>query len=79
MFNQAKKSELVVGDIVVVGYTVDGKFFQNSAGVKPKVVSLFKDPSTQYIQINLDAGEHGKSRVYSHDEGKTWQRLSNFN
>lgn len=78
MFNQVKKNELAVGDIVVVGYLVNGKFVQSSSGVKPKVVSLFKDPATQSTQINLDAGEHGKSKVYHHDEG-TWQKLSNFN
>jgi hypothetical protein len=33
-----------------------------------------KDPFTGVVKIYLDWGIHGKSRVYAHDEGKTWTR-----
>lgn len=29
--------------------------------------------------ITLDWGEHGTSRVYDHDEGKTWNRYRELN
>jgi hypothetical protein len=31
------------------------------------------------IEITIDWKEHGKSRVYLHDEGSTWVRYSTVN
>lgn len=46
---------------------------------KAKVASVWYDPETARTQIDLDFGEHGKAKVFAHDEGKTWTRLSNNN
>jgi hypothetical protein len=32
------------------------------------------DAATARTVISVDWKEHGKSRVYLHDEGKTWER-----
>lgn len=36
------------------------------------VESIWYDPETARTVINLDWREHGKSKVYLHDEGNTW-------
>ena len=37
------------------------------------------DEKTRSWIIHLDWGEHGKSRVYSHDEGLIWHRYAELN
>ena len=43
------------------------------------VKSVDWDPFDHAWVIILDWGEHGTSRVYGHDEGKTWQRYAAVN
>lgn len=79
MFNQS--GALKVGDFVVIGCQVDGKFVQSQvaadAGAKIKVEKITNEKGS--IRIDLDWGSLGKSRIYAHDEGKLWHRVSNFN
>lgn len=65
--NQTENSNVKPGDTIVV------------YGHQAKVESVFYDPDTARTQINLDWGADGKSKVYAHDEGKTWVKLQNFN
>lgn len=37
------------------------------------------DPKTASTVIHLDWKEHGKSRVYLHDENKIWFKYTNAN
>lgn len=43
------------------------------------VESIEADPTTASTIIHLDWKEHGKSRVYLHDENKIWYKYSNAN
>ena len=43
------------------------------------VESIEKDPTTASTVIRLDWREHGKSRVYLHDENKVWYKYNNAN
>jgi hypothetical protein len=38
-----------------------------------------EEPSTARTILHLDWKEHGKSRVYLHDEGKIWFKYSDAN
>lgn len=49
------------------------------SGYKAKVDCIFYDPTAARHQINLIWPNNEKSRVYLHDEGKTWKRASNAN
>jgi len=69
-----------VGDRVVVncGYNppvkVDSIVHEDKDGVPtvdPKKIAC--------TRLNLDWGELGKSRVYLHDEGKTWYKCNDVN
>jgi hypothetical protein len=65
-FNSIQKP-IQVGDQVVV------------SGWKAKVESVYYDKAMAATEIRLDFGVYGKSRVYAHDEGKTFVRLDNHN
>ena len=71
MFNQMQTAEaecsVKAGDTVVV------------SGYKAKVESVFYDPEFARIQITLNWGSLGRSKVYAHDENKTWKKLNNCN
>lgn len=43
------------------------------------VERIEEDPSTASTIIHLDWKEHGKSRVYLHDENKVWHLYLNVN
>jgi hypothetical protein len=43
------------------------------------VERIEEDPSTASTVLHLDWKEYGKSRVYLHDEGKTWRLHMNVN
>ena len=43
------------------------------------VESVVPEPYTDRVAVHLDWGEHGKSRVWEHDEGKTWHRYEYVN
>lgn len=43
------------------------------------VERIEEDPKTASTIIYLDWKEFGKSKVYLHDEGKTWYQYSNSN
>lgn len=43
------------------------------------VERIEEDPSTARTILHLDWKEHGKSRVYLHDENKVWYKYSNAN
>jgi hypothetical protein len=43
------------------------------------VEAIEEDADTASTIIHLDWKEHGKSRVYLHDEGKVWYRYSDAN
>lgn len=43
------------------------------------VESIEEDPGTASTVIHLDWKEYGKSRVYLHDENKTWHLYLNVN
>jgi hypothetical protein len=43
------------------------------------VESVEYDPSTGVTVIHLDWKEHGKSRVYLHDENNTWFKYTSNN
>lgn len=78
MFDQHKKDELKVGDLVTVGSNIDGKFI----AIRPhlaKVERIWNDATIASIQIDLCWGKLGKSKVYMHDLNKTWMKVSNFN
>lgn len=82
MFNQQKKVPVQVGDVVIVGSRViqNGKTtFRpiETFGEKITVESIVEE-SPGYTCINLTS-KHGKSKVYAHDEGKLWHKMSNFN
>lgn len=82
MFDQ-KKEPLKIGDLVVVGAVKiqngESKFLPfDNRGEKIRVERIWESaPGT--TRIELDGGSLGKSRVYLHDEGKLWHRVSNFN
>ena len=42
------------------------------------VESIWFDSETNRTVIELDWREHGKSKVYLHDEDKTWVRYSEY-
>lgn len=44
-----------------------------------RVADVVYQPSEARWVIILDWGEHGISRVYDHDEGKTWYRYGSTN
>lgn len=58
---------ILVGDQVVV------------SGWKAKVESIYYNAAIAATEIKLDFGIHGKAKVFSHDEGKTFHRLENYN
>lgn len=60
-----------VGDAIVV----KGAFAHLPVKVE-RVVYEFENARTR---INLDWGEHGKSRVFAHDEGTVWLRAGDCN
>lgn len=60
-----KPNRVRPGDRVVVG---------SFSELKTLVERVVPDPRTGDVAIYLDWGEHGKSRVWEHDEGKTWRR-----
>lgn len=78
MFNQ-KNDEIKIGDVIVVGSLFDGKFSPLISGVKAKVERIWTDPTTSAVNIDLDWGTHGKSKVFMHDKDKSWKKLSDFN
>lgn len=39
-----------------------------------RIASFSHDEATGRVRINLDWGQHGKSRVFLHDEGEIWHR-----
>lgn len=43
------------------------------------VESVWFDPETHRTVINVDWKEHGKSKVYAHDENKTWHKYVDLN
>jgi hypothetical protein len=43
------------------------------------VERIEEDPTTASTILHLDWKEHGKSRVYAHDENKVWYVYSNSN
>lgn len=43
------------------------------------VESIEEDPTTASTVIRLDWKEHGKSRVYLHDENKVWYKYTDAN
>ena len=43
------------------------------------VERIEEDPTTASTILYLDWKEHGKSRVYAHDEGKIWTRYLDLN
>ena len=49
------------------------------SGWKATVESVYYDTAIAATEIRLDFGIHGKSKVYAHDEGKTFTRLENHN
>lgn len=65
--NSTEPKPFVPGDKVVV------------RGYKATVESVFYDAAIAATEIKLDFGIHGKSRVFAHDEGKTFVRLENHN
>lgn len=74
---------LQIGEFVVVGSVAyqDGKskFIPvNTFGQKISISSIVPEPNGN-TRIELDWGSQGRSRVYLHDEGKNWHRVSNFN
>lgn len=80
MFSQAKSEALKVGDLVVVGTTLNGKFVPASStyGCKVVVERIWQEEPGK-VRADLDWQGNGKSRVYLHDELKTWCKLTNFN
>lgn len=82
MFNQENKKPKV-GDVVVVGslMTQDNKskFIPvDTHGNKITIARIWEEtPGT--TRLDLDWGSNGKSKVYAHDEGRLWHRVSNFN
>ena len=82
MFNQ-KKAPIQVGDVVIVGsrITQDGKtkFLPiETFGEKITIESIIEDCPGP-TSVNLNWGSLGKSKVYMHDQNKTWVKLSNYN
>lgn len=66
-----RKSERIrPGDRVVVGSWAEMKTF---------VERVERDPLTGDVAVYLDWGDHGKSRVWEHDEGKIWYRCQFVN
>jgi hypothetical protein len=65
MFNK----ELKVGERIVV----------HNMPYPAYVESIVKDHQYSRVVIHVDWREHGKSKVYLHDEGNTWVRLANYN
>lgn len=55
---------VIVGDRLVV----------QSSPFPAYVESVWYDPETDRTVINLDWKEYGKSKVYAHDENKTWHK-----
>ncbi len=43
------------------------------------VECIRQDPDTDRIIYDLDWREHGKSKVYAHDENKVWYKYTNSN
>lgn len=43
------------------------------------VESIEEDPNGARTTLHLDWKEHGKSKVYLHDENKVWYRYSESN
>lgn len=43
------------------------------------VERIEEDPATDRVIYHLDWKEHGKSRVYAHDENKVWYKYAQAN
>jgi len=61
------ESNVKPGDVLVV------------YGHQAKVSAVFYDPETARTQIDLDWANGGRSKVFAHDEGNIWVRLTNCN
>lgn len=70
-------NQVQVGEKVVV-YSHKAQIarvcWENSEGNE-----TFNELEKAAIRLELDWGNDQKSKVYAHDEGKVWHRLSNFN
>ena len=60
-------SDLKAGDVVVV------------YGHQAKIDAIWYEAETARTVISLDYGVHGKGKVYGHDRGKLWNKLSSMN
>jgi hypothetical protein len=82
MFGQKEVAALKVGDVVVVGSTItEGektRFIKTETFGEKITVERIWEEAPGKTRIDLTCA-HGKSRVYAHDEGKRWHRVSNFN
>jgi hypothetical protein len=78
MFSQEKTNKLKVGDLVVIGCSVDGKFVASTYPTSIKVERIWEETPTR-IRVDLDWGSFGKSKIYAKDEGIIWKRVENFN
>jgi hypothetical protein len=72
MFNKNVPAPLKVGDQVVVYGPVISAY-------KAKIESIIYDRATDRVEIALNWGEYGKSKVYGHDRGTVWNTLTNVN
>lgn len=61
-----------VGDVVVIRTSALGD-------CKVKVFNVEYEIDTARTRVDLDWGGGQTSKVYAHDEGSSWHRLSNFN
>lgn len=46
---------------------------------KVVVEKIYYDEKIAGVVLILDWGVYGKSRVYAHDEGKTWHKYNDIN
>ena len=77
MFQQAKRRDLKVGDLIVVGCSVDGKFVASNLPARIVVGSIWEE-SPDNIRIDLNSS-FGRCKVYAHDENKLWKRIEAHN
>lgn len=69
-----------VGDRVVVNAGYNPPVTVESITYEDKDGNLTEDATkVACTRLGLDWGEHGKSRVYLHDEGKTWFKCEDVN
>ena len=66
-----------VGDFVVVGTTINGKFSPSNYNTKIRIEKIFEENSGTRIDLNW--GSFGNSFVFAHDKGKTWLPVSEYN